>query len=53
MTRARVWKLIEDRHGRIPPARTCYGDLGDTVVIRLDATIQSSPFGQGEGRGHV
>jgi hypothetical protein len=39
-TRARVWKMIEDRHGRFPPARTGYGDLGDTVVIRLDATIQ-------------
>jgi len=39
-TRARVWKMIEDRHGRFPPARTGHGDLGDTVVIRLDATIQ-------------
>jgi len=37
--RRRVWKLIEARHGRIPAAVTCYGDLGDTVVIRLDASI--------------
>ena len=37
--RRRVWKLIKARHGRIPAALTCYGDLGDTVVIRLDASI--------------
>jgi hypothetical protein len=34
--RARVWAQIVARHGRIPAARTCYGDLGKTVVIRLD-----------------
>ncbi|MBI1758334.1 MAG: transposase [Actinobacteria bacterium] len=38
-TRAWVWRQIAARHGRIPAARTCYGDLGDTVVIRLDASI--------------
>lgn len=27
------------RHGQIPAARTCYGDLGNTIVIRLDASI--------------
>jgi Transposase DDE domain group 1 len=32
--------MIEARHGRIPPAKTCYGDLGATIVIRLDAAIQ-------------
>lgn len=37
--RRRVWALIKSRHGRIPAAATCYGDLGDTVVIRLDASI--------------
>jgi hypothetical protein len=37
--RARAWALIEQRHGAIPPARTCYGDLGEMVVIRLDASI--------------
>ena len=39
-TRRRVWTLIEARHGRIPPSRVADVDLGKTVVIRLDATIQ-------------
>lgn len=38
-TRAFVWGRIAARHGQIPAARTCYGDLGRTVVIRLDASI--------------
>lgn len=38
-TRAWVWRQIVARHGQIPAARTCYGDLGKTVVIRLDASI--------------
>jgi hypothetical protein len=38
--RRRVWELIVARHGRIPPSRTCYGDVGEWIVIRLDATIQ-------------
>lgn len=37
--RAQVWRQIVARHGQIPSARTCYGDLGATVVIRLDASI--------------
>jgi hypothetical protein len=37
--RAHVWRQIVARHGAIPSARTCYGDLGKTVVIRLDASI--------------
>ena len=37
--RERVWQLIEARHGRIPPSRTCYGDLGEVIVIRIDATL--------------
>ncbi|MGZ6340060.1 MAG: transposase, partial [Candidatus Limnocylindrales bacterium] len=37
--RAWVWRQIIARHGRIPSARTCYGDLGKTIVIRLDASI--------------
>ena len=37
--RAWVWRQIVARHGQIPSARTCYGDLGKTVVIRLDASI--------------
>ena len=40
-TKARgwVWRQIVARHGQIPSARTCYGDLGKTIVIRLDASI--------------
>ncbi|WP_188113211.1 transposase, partial [Mycobacterium simiae] len=39
--RQRVWQLIEDRHGRIPPSRSCYGDLGEVIAIRIDATLTS------------
>lgn len=35
--RARVWDLIVARHGRIPPARVPTGDLGDQIVLRIDA----------------
>jgi hypothetical protein len=35
--RARVWDLIVARHGRIPPARVPTGDLGETIVLRIDA----------------
>jgi hypothetical protein len=35
--RARVWDLIVARHGRIPPALIPNGDLGDTIVLRIDA----------------
>ena len=38
--RRHVWTLIAARHGRIPPSRVADVDLGKTVVIRLDATIQ-------------
>jgi hypothetical protein len=38
--RRRVWALIEARHGAIPPSRVADVDLGKTVVIRMDATIQ-------------
>lgn len=37
--RGRVWRLIAARHGRIPPSRTCYGDLGEVIAIRIDATL--------------
>ena len=40
--RERVWELIEARHGAIPPSRTCYGDLGLMVVIRIDASLVES-----------
>jgi hypothetical protein len=35
----RVRQLAEVRHGRIPPSRTCYGDLGEVIVLRIDATL--------------
>jgi Transposase DDE domain group 1 len=35
--RERVWTLIAVRHGRIPPAAVPCGDLGDQVVLRIDA----------------
>jgi Transposase DDE domain group 1 len=38
--RRRVWAAITNRHGRIPPSRVADVDLGKTVVIRMDATIQ-------------
>ena len=38
--RRRVWAQVVARHGRIPPSRVADVDLGKTVVIRLDATIQ-------------
>ena len=40
--RERVWQSIAARHGRIPPSRTCYGDLGETIVIRIDASLIDS-----------
>jgi DDE family transposase len=39
-TRRRVWQSIQARHGWIPPSRVADVDLGKTVVIRMDATIQ-------------
>jgi Transposase DDE domain group 1 len=38
--RRHVWDLIAARHGGIPPSRVGDRDLGETIVIRLDATIQ-------------
>ena len=40
--RRNVWELIEDRHGKIPPVKTCYGDLGEVIGIRIDATLVNS-----------
>jgi hypothetical protein len=35
--RARVWDLIAARHGRIPAAQVPSGDLGEQIVLRVDA----------------
>src|ERR1700736_3463984 len=40
--RPKVWEAIAARHGAIPPAPTCYGDLGCTIVIRIDASLVDS-----------
>src|SRR6266536_747119 len=37
LVRARVWELIAARHGGVPPARVPTGDLGETIVLRIDA----------------
>jgi len=37
--RAYVWEQIVARHGRIPPCCLAGTDLGDWIVIRLDASI--------------
>jgi hypothetical protein len=50
-TRAFVWRQIAARHGTIPAARTCYGDLGKTVVIRLDASIVIAHSDKAGARG--
>jgi hypothetical protein len=38
-TREHVWSLITKRHGQIPPSRVADGDLGCTIVIRMDASL--------------
>jgi hypothetical protein len=37
--RRHVWDLIAARHGGIPASDVADGDLGRTVVVRLDATL--------------
>jgi hypothetical protein len=37
--RTHVWAQIIARHGRIPAAKVADGDLGKTVVVRLDASL--------------
>lgn len=37
--RAKVWQQIVARLGHIPKSRTCYGDLGRTIRVVLDAAI--------------
>ncbi|MCL9759270.1 transposase [Frankia sp. AiPa1] len=37
--RVGVWEQIVARHGRIPPCKVAGRDLGDRIVIRLDASL--------------
>lgn len=32
-------ELISARHGAIPASHTCYGDLGEVIVIRIGASL--------------
>ena len=52
-TRKQVWALIEARHGQIPPSQVADVDLGKTIVIRMDATIEDRALGQTGRSGHV
>jgi Transposase DDE domain group 1 len=38
-TRRHVWDQVVARHGAIPASSVADGDLGKTIVIRLDATL--------------
>jgi hypothetical protein len=51
VVRERVWQLVVQRHGRIPPARVPGGDLGDQIVLRIDAHwIEAHSRKEGAGR---
>src|ERR1035438_4454880 len=49
--RRHVWALVAARHGGIPPARAAGRDLGDVIVIRLDATIVIAHSDRQQARG--
>jgi hypothetical protein len=51
-TRGRVWGLIEARHGGIPASRTCYGDLGEQIVIRIDASLVAAHSDKQQAAGN-
>jgi hypothetical protein len=49
--RRRVWELIVRRHGRIPAARIPGGDLGEQIVLRIDAHwVEAHSRKEGAGR---
>ena len=50
-TRAHVWRQIAARHGRIPSARTCYGDLGKTDRDPPGRLDRDRAFRQGSAPG--
>jgi hypothetical protein len=52
VARARhVWGLIAARHGGIPAARAAGRDLGEVIVIRLDATIIAAHSDKQQAKG--
>jgi hypothetical protein len=50
-TRRHVWGLIAARHGGIPAARAAGRDLGEVIVVRLDATIVVAHSDKQQARG--
>lgn len=50
-TRRHVWRLAAERHGGIPPARVAGKDLGQVIVVRLDATIVIAHSDKQQARG--
>jgi hypothetical protein len=46
-----VWDLIGARHGGIPPAPVAGRDLGEVIVVRLDATIVVAHSEKQQARG--
>ena len=49
--RRHVWALTEARHGGIPPASVAGRDLGEVIVVRLDATIVVAHSEKQQARG--
>jgi DDE family transposase len=49
--RRHVWGLIAARHGGIPPSPVADRDLGETIVIRMDATIQIAHSDKAQAAG--
>jgi len=49
--RRHVWGLVTARHGGIPPAKAAGRDLGEVIVVRLDATIVVAHSGKQQAKG--
>ena len=49
--RRHVWDLIRVRHGRIPPAKAAGRDLGQVIVVRIDATVIVAHSDKQQARG--
>ena len=49
--RRHVCDLIEARHGGIPPAKAAGRDLGEVIVVRIDATVIVAHSDKQQARG--
>ena len=49
--RRHLWDLITARHGGIPPAKAAGRDLGEVIVVRLDATVVVAHSDKQQARG--